>query len=105
MPVNQNADDNDKMRLAMQYLDAEGVRYKMKTAFQLKVGPYNFYPGKGTIYMDGDQESRPERGLDHFLMIVRKLKDRNPRTFQRKNTAQTLPKFNLSDAISGPYSE
>lgn len=105
MPMNQNADDNDKMKLAMEHLDAESIRYKVKTAFQLKVGPYSFYPGKGTIYMDGDLESRPERGLEHFLTIVRKLRELNPRTFQRKNTAQTFPKFDLNDAISGPYSE
>ena len=101
--MNQNEDGYDKMRLAMERLDAERVRYKKTTAFQLKVGPYNFYPGKCTIYMDGDQKFRPERGLDHFLMIVRKLRDRNPRTVQRNNTAQTLLKgtSNNDDFVVG----
>jgi hypothetical protein len=81
--MNQNLGGTDKMKAAMERLDAEGVRYKQTTAFQLKVGPYNFYPDTGRIYADREPKSRAERGLEHFLTIVRKLRDGNPRTFRR----------------------
>ncbi len=47
------AENDILMREAMESLDAQGIRFKKPTAFQLKVGLYSFYPGKGTIYLDG----------------------------------------------------
>ena len=74
--MNQSVEGSDKLKLAIEHLDAERVQYEQKTTFQLKVGPYNFYPDTGRIFVDGEKKSRPERGLDHFLTIVRKVRDR-----------------------------
>ena len=48
-----------------------GVRFQQKTGFQLKVGPFSFYPGKGTIYRDGDLQAFEEKGLPAFLRLLR----------------------------------
>jgi hypothetical protein len=48
------------MKAVMERLDAERVRYKKTTAFRLKVGPFNFYPDTGRIYVDREPKSRPE---------------------------------------------
>ncbi len=47
------AENDILMREAMESLDAQGIRFRKLTAFQLKVGLYSFYPGKGTIYLRG----------------------------------------------------
>ena len=70
-----------EMRRALHRLRAEGIQYKQTSDFQIKVGPYNFYPGKGTIFMDKEVEARVERGLDNFVNIVSKLRDRRPPHF------------------------
>jgi hypothetical protein len=66
------------MLQALDRLRAEGIRYQQTSNFQIKVGPYNFYPGKGTIFMDREVEARVERGLNGFINIVSKLRDRKP---------------------------
>jgi hypothetical protein len=78
-----NRDRNSpEMNLALERLAAERIRHEQTSAFQIKVGPFNFYPDKGTIYRDGDREARPERGLENFLALIAKLRDRNPRAFE-----------------------
>ncbi len=53
-------------------LQQAGVRFTKKTAFQIKIGPFNYYPVKGTIYRDGETEARETRGLDAFMNLLRK---------------------------------
>jgi len=95
------------MNLALERLRTERILHKQTSEFQIKVGSYSFYPGKGTIYMDLDREARPERGLDTFIALLRKLKDRNPRLFEMKETSRRsaecrVNKFDISEAIKEP---
>jgi hypothetical protein len=64
---------NDAVEDALQTLRSIGVRSaEKKTSFQIKVGPFNFYPVKGTIMHDSDHKARRERGLEAFINILRK---------------------------------
>ena len=42
------------MEVATQWLDRKRVNFKRLTAHHLKVGPVNFWPGTGTITVDGE---------------------------------------------------
>ena len=94
--------NSPEMNFALERLAAERIRHEQTSDFQIKVGPYNFYPNKGTIYMDGDQKARPERGLEDFLTLIIKVRARNPRPFEpaRKRSPDTVRGFDLSDALS-----
>jgi len=74
-----------KMEVALAQLDEEGIHYRRTTEYQLKVGSYSYYPDKGTIFMDGNSKAHTERGLDTFITLIRKLRDRNPGRFQTKS--------------------
>lgn len=96
-----------EMSSALARLRSERVRHEQRSEYQIKVGPYNFYPGRGTIFMDGDREARPERGLDEFVVLLRKLEARNPHLTERKVSREpALQKgtngFDLRKAISDP---
>ena len=69
-----------EMRHTLDRLCAAGIRYKQTSDFQIKVGPYNFYPGRGTIYLDSETKARPERGLDNFIKIIARLRERTGST-------------------------
>jgi hypothetical protein len=62
-------EDSDKMKPAIERLDAERIRYRKTSAFQPKVCPYNFYPDTGTIFMDGAGRC-PEGGLNGRVTSV-----------------------------------
>jgi hypothetical protein len=79
------------MNAALERLRAERIRHTQTSDYQIKVGSYNYYPGKGTIFMDRDPKARPERGLDNFIALLRKLKDRNPRLFEMNETFRPSP--------------
>lgn len=70
MRTNSNS-PTTAMHQAAAALARAGVHFLQPTGFQLKVGPYSFYPGKGTIYRDGDVRARPEKGLPAFLRLLR----------------------------------
>lgn len=86
----------------MQTFDAHGIRYWKPTAFQLKVGIYSFYPGKGTIYLDGAPEARPERGLPSFIELVQR-KSKSGLRSSRPDRSDTPGNqgFHIRDAMSG----
>jgi hypothetical protein len=59
------ATDTAAMREAIAFLTAQGVdvRRPSKSAYQLKLdATTSFYPGKGTLFIDGDQCAWPETG-------------------------------------------
>jgi hypothetical protein len=91
------------MIAALERLRAERIRHKQTSEFQIKVGPYNYYPGKGTIFMDRDLGARPERGLDKFIRLVCKLRDRNPCAFRDggpdRDESYRLNGFDIKEAI------
>lgn len=74
--------NSPEMNRALQRLAAERIRHAQTSTFQIKVGPFNFYPDRGTIYIDGDQQARPERGLENFIALVAKVRARNPRPLE-----------------------
>lgn len=88
---------------ALERLRAEHIRHKQTSEFQIKVGPYNFYPGKGTIFMDRDSAARTERGLGSFISLVCKLRDKNPRAFHDSEQAPEKPNhsngFDIREAM------
>lgn len=100
----QNERNSPEMNAALKQLATERIGHKQTSQFQIKVGPYNFYPGKGTIFIDGDREARPERGLDAFIALIGKVRTRNARAFEYKPARDKLPEdprgFSLRDATS-----
>lgn len=51
------------MKDAMAWLDERGVVYLHLPPHQIKIGMINFWPGKGTITVDGEQQRRDGKGL------------------------------------------
>lgn len=58
---------HDRCATAMQdaraWLNGHGIHYLYLPPHQLKIGPLNFWPGTGTITIDGESGRRPEKGL------------------------------------------
>lgn len=57
------------MQDARAWLGGRSIRYLYLPPHQLKIGPLNFWPGTGTITIDGESGRRPEKGL-HGLMSL-----------------------------------
>jgi hypothetical protein len=68
LPLNL-AGDGPEMREAIAALIDLGVRVQRTSKFQLKVGPINFWPNRGTITIDGKPPLK-EKGLDEFLTKI-----------------------------------
>lgn len=100
--MSRYAENDTLMREAMESLDAEGIRFRRLTSFQLKVGLYSFYPGKGTIYLDGAPQARAERGLQCFIELVRRASKSNSHSPKpdRSDTPGNQG-FHIRDAMSG----
>lgn len=67
-----------KMTEAKEALRELSVQYEATTPYQIKVGAYSFYPGRGTIYMDGAEKALAEKGLVEFIKVLGRLRSRNP---------------------------
>ena len=52
-------------------LKAAGIRYKILTKYQIKVGEYSFYPSRGTIFRDGDPTRHKQQGINAFIQLLR----------------------------------
>ena len=66
-------DDDPAMSEAIRALMLAGidVRRPDKTPYQLKVTQsINFYPAKGTIFIDGTAGALPQRGLQALLTLL-----------------------------------
>lgn len=61
-----------KMEEAMSRLNQEGIIPTRPTDHLIKIGEVNFYPGKGTIYLDGDDGKLKEKGLDALINLLNK---------------------------------
>jgi hypothetical protein len=88
---------------ALERLRLEKIHHRQTSEFQIKVGPYNFYPNSGTIFMDRDSKARPERGLDDFIAIVGKLRVQTPHRFRHNAPAEPRPPrrsgFDIEEAM------
>lgn len=58
------------MQEARAWLNGRGIHYLYLPPHQLKVGPLNFWPGTGTITVDGESGRRPEKGLPGLAAIL-----------------------------------
>ena len=59
------------MAATVRRLKTERIDYEVMTPHQIKVDDINFYPGRGTIYRDGDRRALPESGLENFIALAR----------------------------------
>jgi hypothetical protein len=71
--------DGDEMQRAIDILTHASIRFQKKTNFHIKVGHYNFFPNRGTIYLDGQPKALPQKGIDAFLFILNGIRRKNPR--------------------------
>ena len=67
-------DVSNAMRDCSDALLKRGVAFERKTRWQIKIGPINFYPERGTIFVDGEAAPRQEEGLETLLTILDELK-------------------------------
>jgi hypothetical protein len=71
MTLTPAADDPPLVRKAIEWLTREGIPFERPGTYQLKCGPFNFYPTRGTIILDGHTKRLPQRGLDSFIALLR----------------------------------
>lgn len=80
-----------KLEEATLALNSVGIRFTMPSAWQIKVGRYNYFWTKGTITMDGGGHIA-ERGLEAFIKMVTHrgvAKQLNPNSNQVNRTNAT----------------
>jgi hypothetical protein len=63
MTIMDKQSGDDAMQLAMAWLDARGIHYLHLPPHQLKVDAVNFWPGRGTLTVDGENKRRTAKGL------------------------------------------
>ena len=60
------------VKTTIRRLQKEKIGFDVKTPYQIKVDDLNFYPGRGTIFRDGDTKALREIGLDAFVALITK---------------------------------
>jgi hypothetical protein len=76
------------MKQAMAWLDERQVRYHHLPPHQIKIGVLNYWPGTGTITLDGEIGKRPVKGLAGLESILFAVE-----------TSVRRPQLSLSDLI------
>lgn len=63
---------NDKaaMIYAITALQEAGIQFMRPTLHQLKIGPWNFYPIRGTIFHDGCEKAERESGVAALIARI-----------------------------------
>jgi hypothetical protein len=61
--TNKQQRNTQAMADAKSWLDEHGIPYQYLQPYQLKIGKINFWPGTGTITIDGELHKRPLTGL------------------------------------------
>ena len=59
----KQANAANAMQEAKAWLEEHGLLYRHLPPHQLKIGSINFWPGTGTITIDGEPGKRPANGL------------------------------------------
>lgn len=68
LPLRQPG-DSERWIATIAWVEAARIKAIRPTMLQLKVGPMNFYPDKGTMHRDGEP-TMPGRGLRAFKIAV-----------------------------------
>lgn len=58
------------MEIARKWLNDHSIRFSEPSPYQIKIGSINFYPGKGTIFLDSHPKSLPEKGLSGLRSVL-----------------------------------
>jgi hypothetical protein len=54
------------------WLSARRISSRRTSRYQLKIGPtISYYPNKGTVFVDGEDEARPHTGLPALEVVLR----------------------------------
>lgn len=61
--------DSQDMSEAIKTLSEKGYKIVRKTPYQLKIGPFNFWPDTGRIHIDG-KSKMTKRGLEDFIDLL-----------------------------------
>ncbi|GLI94679.1 hypothetical protein [Methylocystis echinoides] len=64
----------------MKELKARGFRFRVCAPNHLKIGKFNFWPGTGTIHIDGTSSALQEFGLAALLKYLEEQRARANRT-------------------------
>ncbi len=79
IPVRQRG-DSERMTAAIDWIESARLPLIRKTMAQLKIGPLNFYPDKGTFHFEGAPAGR-EKGLRAFKIAVHAWQEEERRDF------------------------
>jgi hypothetical protein len=72
--------DSERMTAALDWAEAARLPIVRKTMAQLKIGPLNFYPDKGTFHSEGAPAGH-EKGLRAFKIAVEDWRREERRNF------------------------
>lgn len=70
MTINKQEKAINAMAEAAAWLDQNAIGYEFIPPHQIKIYCINFWPGRGTITVDGEAEKRPEKGLDGLAAVL-----------------------------------
>lgn len=65
--------DEQAMKNAKQWLEERKIPYLTPSQYQLKIGPINFYPQRGSITIDGVEGKCKEKGLEGLRSILLRM--------------------------------
>lgn len=65
MPMHRNKQSNTEIAMseARLWLSERDIYYDYIPPYQIKIGSINFWPGTGTITIDGEARRRPTTGI------------------------------------------
>ena len=62
------------MREAIAIFKAEGVPFRQTDQWSLKFGPYNYWPGTGKLFRDGEEHALRDQGPAEITALLKALK-------------------------------
>lgn len=62
--------DTDETVAILEWLASEKVNFQRKTRHHIKIGPINYFLGRGTIYIDADDAAKPAKGFEALKACI-----------------------------------